>query len=160
MKTLDSPDFYGHTIFCDDIRREVGEKASYIGVYTGHMFVLGNFPFVLPKFGFAMHYVQRVRSYIPPTKFLIFLPGTSPDDPDNPSIELELAEPIIPTNAVQAGLDGDEHAVRNFAVHHMAAPLILQEPGVIFVRALRGNEGMVRLGALHVAPAPFDPASS
>ena len=123
MKTLDGPDFYGHTIFCDDIRREVGEKASYIGVYTGHMLVPGNFPLLLPKFGFAMHYIQRTRSYIPPTKFLIFLPGTSPDNPDNPSIELEVVEPIVPKDAAQAQLDEHKHAVRSLSVHHVAAPL-------------------------------------
>lgn len=36
------------TIFCDDIRHEVGGKLSYIGVYSGGLFVPG-FPVTLPK---------------------------------------------------------------------------------------------------------------
>jgi len=67
MKTLDAPDYYGHTIFCDDIRQEAGNKASYMGVYTGHLFIQGEFPLFLPKFGFGIQYIQRIRSYIPPT---------------------------------------------------------------------------------------------
>lgn len=37
-----------YTIFCDDLRQEVGNKVSYMGVYQGMMFVEA-FPFVLPK---------------------------------------------------------------------------------------------------------------
>jgi hypothetical protein len=36
------------TIFCDDIRYELGGKLSYIGVYSGHLFV-PEFPVILPK---------------------------------------------------------------------------------------------------------------
>lgn len=41
------------TIFCDDIRHEVGGKFSYIGVYSGQMFV-PSFPITLPKLCLAM----------------------------------------------------------------------------------------------------------
>lgn len=37
-----------YTIFCDDLRQEVGNKVSYMGAYQGMMFVEA-FPFVLPK---------------------------------------------------------------------------------------------------------------
>lgn len=36
------------TLFCDDIRHEVGGKLSFIGVYSGGMFVQ-SFPVTLPK---------------------------------------------------------------------------------------------------------------
>lgn len=36
------------TLFCDDIRHEVGGKLSYIGVYSGGLFVPA-FPVTLPK---------------------------------------------------------------------------------------------------------------
>jgi hypothetical protein len=44
---------YVLTIFCDDIRHEVGGKFSYIGVYSGQMFV-PSFPITLPKLCLAM----------------------------------------------------------------------------------------------------------
>ena len=47
---------YVLTIFCDDIRHEVGGKFSYIGVYSGQMFV-PSFPITLPKLCLAMNVV-------------------------------------------------------------------------------------------------------
>ena len=41
------------TIFCDDIRHELGGKLSFIGVYTGHLFVR-TFPVTLPKLCLAL----------------------------------------------------------------------------------------------------------
>lgn len=41
------------TIFCDDIRHEIGGKLSYIGVYSGYMFV-PTFPITLPKLCLAL----------------------------------------------------------------------------------------------------------
>ena len=39
---------YVHTIWCDDIRQEVGNKPSFMGTYTGAM-LLPALPYVLPK---------------------------------------------------------------------------------------------------------------
>ncbi|NLS00780.1 hypothetical protein HGP17_28460 [Rhizobium sp. P38BS-XIX] len=40
---------YGYCIFCDDVRTEIGEKLSFIGVYSG-VLTLPDFPVSLPKF--------------------------------------------------------------------------------------------------------------
>lgn len=39
---------YGYCIFCDDIRTEVGEKLSFMGVYNG-ILLIPAFPYTLPK---------------------------------------------------------------------------------------------------------------
>jgi hypothetical protein len=41
---------HGYSIFCDDIRNEVGGKLSFIGCYNAVMFVPSQFPCLLPKF--------------------------------------------------------------------------------------------------------------
>ena len=41
---------YVHTLWCDDIRLEVGNKPSFMGVYTGRM-QLAALPALLPKLG-------------------------------------------------------------------------------------------------------------
>jgi hypothetical protein len=41
---------YVHTIWCDDIRQEIGNKPSFMGVYTGKM-VVAELPAVLPRLG-------------------------------------------------------------------------------------------------------------
>lgn len=44
------------TVFCDDIRQEIGGKLSYIGVFSGGLFV-PTFPITLPKLCLAMSVV-------------------------------------------------------------------------------------------------------
>ncbi len=45
------------TIFCDDIRHEVGGKLSYIGVYSSSMYV-NKFPAILPKIGLSVKVIS------------------------------------------------------------------------------------------------------
>lgn len=55
------------TLFCDDIRHEVGGKLSYIGVYSGGLFVPA-FPVTLPKLCLSVRIVtpanEPVRTLI------------------------------------------------------------------------------------------------
>jgi len=44
------------TIFCDDIRNEMGGKLSYIGVYSGRL-IVSKFPVTLPKLCLALNIV-------------------------------------------------------------------------------------------------------
>lgn len=44
-----------YTIICDDIRQEIGNKLSFIGVYQDNIFV-PNLPFTFPKLCFSIHY--------------------------------------------------------------------------------------------------------
>jgi hypothetical protein len=44
---------YLTSIFCDDIRREEGNKFSYMGIYGGNLLVVG-FPQVLPRLCFSL----------------------------------------------------------------------------------------------------------
>lgn len=41
---------FAHTIWCDDIRQEVGNKPSFMGVFTGGV-LLPSLPAVLPRLG-------------------------------------------------------------------------------------------------------------
>ncbi len=43
-------DRFVHTLWCDDIRQEVGNKTSFMGVYTGGL-VLPSLPALLPRLG-------------------------------------------------------------------------------------------------------------
>jgi hypothetical protein len=56
---------YLTTIFCDDVRREEGNKLSYMGVYVANLLV-PTFPVVLPRLCFAMTMTTPAES--PPTE--------------------------------------------------------------------------------------------
>jgi hypothetical protein len=132
---------------CDS--EEVGGKSSYIGAYKGHMFVHGDFPVVLPKFGFSITYMQKFEVLVPPTGIWIFLPN----DPDDlPSIKMDVLEDAA--KLIENARTASPDAVFGTMVRNVfVSPLPLLGPGSIKVRAVRGDE-LVRLGALEVKKAP------
>jgi hypothetical protein len=148
MRTRPAQDYLGHTVFCDDIRDELGGKVSYIGVYqTRKMFVHGEFPVTLPKFGFAISYAQKKELFVQPTALRIYLPG---DEEEKPSIETEF--PLIEGFLKDQAPSGENPFVAALA-RFVVSPLVINRPGTMKVRAVQGDE-MVRLGALQVLPAP------
>ena len=43
------------TIYCDDIRSEIGGKSTLVGCYNGLMHIHGALPIQIPKFGISVH---------------------------------------------------------------------------------------------------------
>ena len=46
---------HGFTIYCDDIRSEIGAKTTLVGCYNGLMQIQGVMPVTIPKFGISVH---------------------------------------------------------------------------------------------------------
>jgi hypothetical protein len=130
-------DCYGYTIFCDDIRYEVGNKISYIGTYRSSMNLKGQYPLLLPKFVVSIHFFQKREVFVPPIIW-VFLPG-NPDD--KPAVIQEFAplETLPPES-------GDYIYLQ---YHLTLVPLTIQQDGAIKVRILRNGE-LHRVGALSV----------
>jgi len=146
----------GFTIFCDDIREEIGGKTSFIGAYDAVMLIHAAFPAVLPKFGF------HIRIYEPanliterdfPIEISIYLPGDPEHEPslsrvlpaDPEAARTELARlPWRPT--------GERPLLARITLNWIASPLVLKEPGA--VRVLADYKGdILRCGTLQVVPA-------
>jgi hypothetical protein len=158
MDTISPPDFYGHSIFCDDIRQEMNGKVTFVGAYTDHMVVHGAFPCLLPKFGVWIQYNQRPSLVIKPIQFAIFLPT---DSDDKPSILLQIPDEQTDQAIAKSGylakdlaLSEDKNPVYvGLGSHTTFSPFIIPSPGLIKVRAIR-NDKLVRLGSLAVYAAP------
>lgn len=150
MKVADGPDVYGYTIFCDDIRIEVGGKVTYVGAYVGGSITLhGAFPFTLSKFAMDVFYLQRVAHFVMPKRIIVVMPGGTEE---NPSMVLEIpataAEQVAQFQEKEKSTESQKRFMR------MGSPiifsnLVISEPGEIKVRAERNGE-FVRLGALTV----------
>jgi hypothetical protein len=154
MDTLAPPEIYGFTTFCDDIRQEVGGKFSYIGVYSGFMFVHGTCPITLPKFCLAITLIQRRELLVPNIGIRIFLPGETDDD--TPSIQAdfrETREGIVAEQTAADVADLPKSDISQVAMHTkvLLAPFVLNKPGDIKVRALRQGQ-FIRLGVLRACP--------
>ncbi len=159
MPLLPAPDVYGYTIFCDDIRYEMGGKVSFMGSYSGGtMIVHAPFPAMLPMMAMAITLLQRRRIFIPKAELRIFLPG----DPDEvPSIQAEAGETSMGAAAATTAAEIDAlhpdargskdegYVTMN---HHLRfAQLPIKQPGILKVRAVVGAD-TVRLGSLRISP--------
>ena len=149
---LDSPDIFGHTIFCDDIRLEVGGKVTYVGAYTGTMNIHAMFPVTLPKFAIAIFFNQKKEIFTANLGLRIFMPG---DTQDKASIEGEVEE--IPSGVAEQNVIENSAPDKNYTLMGTSmvfAPFIIKEPGLIKVRVLRDSK-MHRLGVLRVVAVPI-----
>lgn len=143
IETAKGPDVHGHTVFCEDIRQEVGGKVSFMGVYQGALQVHTRFPAAIPRFVFAISYLQRKSVFQPKVALRIYLPG---DEDEKPSIESNVDGPAVPDVADLPGVD-DQFILMRADV--ALAGLTIKEPGVIKVRAFRDGT-LYPLGSLAV----------
>jgi hypothetical protein len=153
MKLRPTPETFGHAIFCDDIRMEVGNKLTYAGCYFGVMFLNSDFPATISRFCVAVEYSQRREKVILPIKFVIFLPG---DPEDKPSIEFglpaEVNEKVLEDMKANTIALGGSPDIATFSAQIGIGGLSIAQPGAIKVRAVRGDE-LVRLGTLRIMRA-------
>jgi len=153
MITADSPDVYGYTIFCDDIRVEVGGKLTYVGTYTGTLFIQSAFPALLHKIAMSIVYMQRHTIFVPSAKFQIFLPGTPEDTPMTLDLPEEAVQDAITTARAMAKNAIGENSYATLAAQLSLTNLVIQEPGLIRVRVVREDQ-LIKLGALQVKQHP------
>jgi hypothetical protein len=155
MAFYDEP--FGFSIFCDDIRNEVGGKNSYIGVYISNLLVPA-FPIALPKFCIVVNLCEpramaEVRDWN--VTLNVHLPG---DEDGKPTIAAMI--PPVPKEASDqvssSSLpdDPDVPKVMVMSAGFILAPLMLKEPGRIKVRAIYKDGGILRLGNVRVEQAP------
>jgi hypothetical protein len=138
------------TIFCDDVRSEIGGKFSHIGIYSGGMQVPA-FPAVLPKFAFIVNVTEpreMAEARDQPIQIYIYLPGE-----DNPiisgnfgSIKDDLNRFPVPYMQEDPGANPIVTESAIFVV----APLVIQRPGRIRVRCEYPGLGLMRAGSLGV----------
>lgn len=139
------------TIFCDDIRHEVGGKLSYIGVYSGHLFV-PSFPVTLPKLCLALSVLTPASQPFQKLELRIF----KDDEQIAEGIldEAQLSE-IIETTAEGNGNLAAEERVQVLNSLFMFSPFQIDGPCRLRVRALTESEELKGL-ALSVAQANTD----
>jgi hypothetical protein len=155
MIAADPPEAFGYTIFCDGIRIEIGGKLTYVGVYqSGTMLVPGSFPATMPKLALGIVYKQRHDKVVLPFTLWIFLPG---DADDKPSIIAEM-----PEEAARAAIEEAKATAERMTAEGVFAtlnsqfaitPLHIAQPGLLKVRAVRGDQ-LIGLGSLNIVPAP------
>lgn len=146
IPTADTPDAFGDTVFCDDIRTEVGGKFSLVGVYPSGLQVPA-FPITFPKFGFCASFWQRREAFKGQLSLRIYFPG---DEDEKPSVEAQLDADNVPEGVAK----GPPYIVMRANI--VLTGMVLNGPGSLKSRVLR--EGiLVPIGSLPILQAPKPP---
>jgi hypothetical protein len=148
---------YGYTIFCDDVREEVGNKISFMGIYRGHLIAKGPLPITLPKLCMIMTYCESRETALRRSGniiFNIFLPG---DAEDVPSVALDFPFEEARNNALAQALpdqsDPDIESLVRIDVPCVVAPFVIQRAGILKIRAKFDND-VIKIGALRIDHVP------
>jgi hypothetical protein len=153
---------FASSIFCDDIRQEIGGKLSFMGVYYGVMYV-PQFPIAFPKFCVNVTFYEpknMAETRVSPVIIKVFMPN---DTENTPSIigELQPAKEIInllPPSELPNEEDVPQLAIAN--AMFIQSPLLLQEPGRVRVRCEYPDGSILKAGSLRVERQPGQPTDS
>lgn len=136
----------GHTLFCDDIRHEVGNKISYIGCYTGDIIFRQELPATFSKIGFSITLETPADYPFQQITVKILLPG---DDYENPSLTGNLS--ISQTDKIDRQNDEieGEEKIHKLVNNVVVESLEVKREGYIRVRADCDGE-IIKCGSIRV----------
>lgn len=141
---------YGTTIFCEDIRDEVGGKKTYVGVFGTEIILKSALPAIIPQFALAVTFLEPILSASGPLSIKIYLPSS---DGDEVVMDIDLP---VERNAAKNDPDFDPTAEYVGAIlSFKISPLVISNEGYIRVRAYKGDRE-IRLGSLKVKVATDD----
>lgn len=139
--------FYGHVVFCDDVRQEIDGKLTLVGVYNGNLTVFGGFPAVLPRLCVVTWLNGPLADLMTCSKIIL---AGAPLGDVRP--ELDLGEKLKPSFA------SNDAARRKLTAILPLAPCTLYKAGAIAVNA-ETETGMLTIGKLEVTVAPTEESS-
>jgi hypothetical protein len=151
MTVIRSPSPLGYTVFCDDIRQEIGGKLTLVGVYSGEMTVFGTLPATLPKLALYIRYMERVGESNEPLELRIYKPG---DPYDSPTLRVPISEQMLEKfRSMNNPPDELDDPLAVLSLHLAVQPIEFRQEGVLRVRMIRG-ENEIKLGGLRIKAQP------
>ncbi len=139
---------FGYVTYCEDIRTEVSNQYSMIGVFQGGIGV-PSVPGALPKIAACITWIQSGdEDRLPVTFRVFFIPDGQEIDGLAPLIEgtMDIGQPGFREI-------NDESQFLLSEAHIIIAPLGVPSPGRLGVRLYRGDE-MHKLRALNIMLNP------
>jgi len=146
---------WGFSLFCDDIRWEVGGKTSAMGIYLSDMRFETDFPIVVAKFGILVKYFEMPGVFKDDLILRVFSPG---DEKDKPSINMEVPRSTMGDGATKFPMEEDQERIITLTMPIILSPLPIKQEGFIKVRMHCGHV-ITNLGSLWVhkaAPASIE----
>jgi hypothetical protein len=150
---------YAYAIFCDDIRNEVGNKTSLMGIYNGLMY-LSAMPAFIPRLGVSIKFCGPIDEKVQSLSFKILSSAQ-----DEPILEMEIGTRDIAEgqgNPIVVPPDGNkDEGNRRSEVGFMSVLPPMQVAQDMFIRAIVVADGVEYLaGRLHISQGPRQEPSS
>lgn len=125
----------GYTIFCDDIREEVGGKRTYVGVYSGDIIVTEPLPVTLSKLALAINLMFSPDDERHDIRLKVYGPGPDGDD-------IVLIDGTIPMAAADQleAIPNVEIPMITANINAILSPFKIEREGNIRVRAYYLNQ--------------------
>lgn len=142
---------FGYTIFCDDIRHELGHKLSLIGVYSDALLVEhATFPLIIPKLAMSIGLTFRASELPTDIEIRVYFP----DDEETPVHTAKLNTSELSDQQDQTMQDlavdvPDDDKVARFRFQLIVSPAEIKTQGFIKVRAIVDDE-LMKLGSLRI----------
>ena len=138
---------YAHCHFCDDIRLELGNKTSIMGMYNGEMFV-ETLPVVLPKLCFFVFFATDMEDPVKTLKIKISDKNSTLMEQAFDDNELQNAFAVAATKSTA------ENPIRQLTagVNMMATPFVVSEENTVTVTVVADGEEMIA-GRLRIRKA-------
>lgn len=144
------PEFFGRTIFAEDIRVEKSGQLTIVGMYPSGIDI-EQYPAVLPRLAMLIEFQWRLNALTGPARLAAFMTGASADEPlwqatlAPPEPEPPVLQKI--TQAEEQGPYPGELVSRATNVVNMVN-LQVPRPGMLQVRAFVGDK-VFSIGGLH-----------
>lgn len=141
---------FGYCIFCEDIRQEINNKLTYVGVFFGpELNVLGTLPSNIGKFCIQAIFKQRFADGLESLAFEVHMPG---DDDDKPTARQEATVDQMAAVMPPLSTDNDDPFLQ-VGIGMQFNPLEIRQEGKIQVSVLRAGK-RYRLGTIKVRAVP------
>ncbi len=137
---------YLEVIYCDDIREEVGNKVSYMGVYAGELTVTSA-PVLLPKLCIAVKVITDIGDPFEALEVrIVKVRG-------NNETELLSTGPVLVPARLPGSDDGPTRLVAQLTF--MLAPFQIDEETMLRIKATTEREELHGTGALRIRIVPL-----
>jgi hypothetical protein len=147
---------FAHCTFCDDIRHEVGNKTSYMGIY-GALLGVPTFPHVLPKFCIAAVCTTPIDMPFKTISVRIAKNGNVVNEGAIPEDQLKQMHDVATSQSF-----GDDPAAQiHFGFQTVISPFLIDEKALLTVTIIADGVDYIA-GKLRISdgtPDPLTPSS-
>lgn len=141
---------WGHALFADDLRSEVGGKISIMGIYQIDMLFPTEFPITLAKLAIVIRYFEERDAFTEDLALTVRVPGAEEPLLTSTIHRKDISVPSYPYKDTVPEAERDLQL--SFEIPILLSPVVIQKEGFMTVQ-MQVGETTTRLGRLMIRKA-------